>query len=155
AASLLGLAESGPPSRVALSRQAANPAPAPASSGLGRLALETHLALASQAVTSVRDALLANAHLIRPYLCWWDWLWPWFWRCDEVRVVETDDNGRFDVTIYHRCDDEPDLYFWVEYFLAGAWTPVYQPWRVCATYWDFDCASEVTIRVTDPRVPYC
>jgi hypothetical protein len=156
AASLLGLAESGPPSR-AISRTASSRAanPAPALGAAGGLALETHVALASPAVTSVRAALLANVHLIRPYLCWWRWLWPWFWRCDEVRVVETDDNGRFDVTIYHRCDDEPDLYFWVEYFLAGAWTPVYQPWRVCATHWDFDCTSEVTIRIADPRVPYC
>src|SRR5262249_39490312 len=117
--------------------------------------LETHAALASSAATTVRAALIDSAHLIVPYLCGWPWLWPWLWRCDEVRVVDTDDSGRFDVTIYHRCSDEPDLYFWVEYFIAGAWTPVYQPWRPCATYWDFDCASEVTIRVTDPRVPYC
>jgi hypothetical protein len=70
-------------------------------------------------------------------------------------VVDTEDNDRFDVTIAYLCNDQPDLYFWVEYFINSAWTTVYAPWRPCGTYWDFNCTSEVTIRVTDPRVRYC
>lgn len=156
AAALLALADSGPSKRAVSTLAAGRVAgAAPALRAVSGLALEAQVALTSSAVTSVRNALLDHAHLIRPYLCLWRWLWPWFWRCDEVGVVETDDNGRFDVTVYHRCDDEPDLYFWVEYFIDGAWTPVYQPSRPCATYWNYDCSSEVTIRVTDPRVPHC
>ena len=128
---------------------------AAAPSGMAQLPLEAHLALNSPSATIVRAALRESPFLIYPYICWWPWIWPWFWRCDEVAVIESDDNGRFDVTISHSCSDQPDLYFWVEYFIDGTWTTVYDPWRPCGTYWDFDCASEVTIRVTDPRVPYC
>ena len=120
-----------------------------------QLPIETRVALSSPSAQSVRRALIDNSVLIHPWLCWWWWLWPWWWRCDEVAVVDTDDNGRFDVTIAYPCSDQPDLYFWVEYYINGAWTTVYAPWRPCGTYWDYDCASAVTIRVTDPRVPYC
>jgi hypothetical protein len=120
-----------------------------------RLPVEARVALSSPSVESVRRALIDNAILIYPWLCWWWWIWPWWWSCDEVAVVDTDDNGRFDVTIAYPCSDQPDLYFWVEYYINNAWTTVYAPWRPCGTYWDYDCTSEVTIRVTDPRVPYC
>ena len=120
-----------------------------------QLPVESRLALSSPAVQSVRRALIDNAILIYPWLCWWWWIWPWWWRCDEVAVVDTDANGRFDVTIAYLCNDQPDLYFWVEYCINGVWTTVYAPWRPCGVYWDFDCSSEVTIRITDPRVPYC
>jgi hypothetical protein len=120
-----------------------------------QLSIESRVALTSPSAQSVRRSLIDNAVLIHPWICWWRWIWPWWWRCDEVAVVDTDDNGRFDVTISYPCDDQPDLYFWVEYFINNAWTTVYAPWRPCGTYWDFDCASEVTVRVTDPRVPYC
>ncbi len=121
----------------------------------GRLPVEARVALSSPSVQSVRRALIDNAVLIYPWLCWWWWIWPWWWSCDEVAVVDTDDNGRFDVTIAYPCSDQPDLYFWVEYYINNVWTTVYAPWRPCGTYWDYDCTSEVTIRVTDPRVPYC
>lgn len=116
---------------------------------------EREAALAASSATALRSGLLDHVDLIRPFLCGWDWLRPWFLRCDELAVVETDDNGRFDVTVWHLCSDQPDLYFWVEYFIDGAWTTVYEPWRPCGTYWDYDCTREVTIRLDDPRVPYC
>jgi hypothetical protein len=122
---------------------------------MGQLPVEARVALGAPTAQSVRKALIDNAHLIYPWVCWWWWLWPWWWRCDEVAVVDTDDNGRFDITIGYPCSDQPDLYFWVEYFINNAWTTVYAPWRPCGTYWDYDCTSDVTIRVTDPRVPYC
>ena len=143
------------PTARAAADTAAEAADAPVLARSAQLPMETRMALTAPAAITVRKALLEHAPLIQAYLCWWRWLWPWFWRCDELAVVDTDDNGRFDVTVAHLCSDQPDLYFWVEYFLNGVWTTVYAPWRPCGTYWDFDCASEVTLRITDPRVPYC
>jgi hypothetical protein len=111
-------------------------------------------AFASTSTLALRKELKANVELLIPYICSWEWLWPWL-ACDPLTTVETDENGRFDVTIFHRCDDQPDLYFWVEYFIGGVWTTVYAPGTRCATHWDYDCASEVTLRIYDPRVPYC
>ncbi len=76
----------------------------------------------------VREALISNIGIIKPWLCWLDWLHPWFYHCDEVAVLETDEQGRFDTTIWYSCfGDKPDLYFWVEYSIGGAWTTVYNP----------------------------
>jgi hypothetical protein len=155
AAALLGLAQGGRPVPTAINVESIGIDNSAALEGRTPLTVDTRVALTSPAVTTVRTALGQNTHLIWPYLCWWEWLWPWIWSCDEVTVVDTDDNGRFDVQIYYPCRDQPDLYFWVEYFINGVWTPVYQPSRACATYWNFDCASEVTLRVTDPRVSFC
>ncbi len=50
--------------------------------------------------------------------------------------------------IWYLCvGDHPDLYFWVEYSIGGAWTTMYHPPVRCNTYWDYACGSEVTIRV--------
>ncbi|OLE55334.1 MAG: hypothetical protein AUG51_03690 [Acidobacteria bacterium 13_1_20CM_3_53_8] len=117
--------------------------------------LETRAALMSSSTNLVRQALVDNVQLLRPYLCYWDWLW-WWYRCDELDVLETDAQGRFDTTIWYACCyDQPDLYFWVEYSIGGVWTPVYKPSIPCHTYWDYACGSEVTIHVTDPRAIPC
>jgi len=111
--------------------------------------------LTSQSLPIVRQALIDNVALILPYICWLDWFWTII-RCDEVAVVETDVNGRFDTNIWYLCfGDHPDLYFWVEYSIGGVWTTVYHPPIRCNTYWNFTCGSEVTLRITDPRVPWC
>ncbi len=111
--------------------------------------------LTSSSITIVRQALIDNVALILPYLCHLDWFWGYL-RCDELAVVETDSQGRFDTNIWYLCyGDHPDLYFWVEYCIGGAWTTVYKPPKSCNTYWNFVCGSEVTIRVSDPRVPWC
>lgn len=112
--------------------------------------------LTSVSTNFTRQALLDNAVLLRPYLCLWPWIWPYFYRCDEVAVIDTDNNGRFDTTILYPCSgDHPDLYFWVEYCIGGVWTTVYHPPLRCNTWWNYVCGSDVTIRVTDPRVPWC
>lgn len=112
--------------------------------------------LASVSTNSARQALLENAVLLRPYLCLWPWAWPYFYRRDEVAVIDTDNNGRFDTTIFYPCSgDHPDLYFWVEYCVGGVWTTVYHPPLRCNTWWGYVCGSDVTIRITDPRVPWC
>jgi hypothetical protein len=113
------------------------------------------LALHSASVVVVREALAANWRLILPWLCWWPWWW-WRFRCDEVATLTTDGQGRFETIVFYRCGgDKPDLYFWVEYDLGSGFETVYRPRIACHTHWDYQCGSEVVIRVTDPRVPGC
>ena len=155
----------GPPDKAfALSRQmlhpgaavAFNPQPDPPGDPILMLPQATQFALRSDAVSIVRKTLLDNLDLIRPWICRWPWLHRWFYTCDELRVVTTDDQGRFDTSIWYLCSgDKPDLYFWVEYAIGGTWTPVYRPPIACHVWWDYACGTEVTITVTDPRVPGC
>ena len=146
--------EPGPdPAPFQLQQVLLNPQPlASKVSLLSQLPLETRIALASRSVDTVRAELAANIKLIRPFLCLWPWFWPWL-RYDEIAVVDTDTQGRFDYTILYPCaGDKPDLYFWVEYQIGGVWTTVYNPPVRCNTYWDYACGTEITIRITDPRV---
>ncbi len=104
----------------------------------------------------IREALINNFTILHPYLCLFPRFWPYFYRCDELRTVLTDSQGRFDTTIFYQCgSDKPDIYFWVEYFIGDTWTTVYRPSIPCHTYWNYLCGSDVTIRVTDPRVDVC
>lgn len=111
-------------------------------------------ALHSAALPAVKQALLHLEPLVKLRLCDWPWFWP-FWRCDEVAVLETDEQGQFDDTAWFSILDEPDLYFWVEYCIGGVWTTVYRNRVACDTHFNYTCGSEVTIRVSDPRVPWC
>ena len=112
--------------------------------------------LRSESVLQVREVLANNFELIKPYLCALQVLHPYWLSCDELATVITDANGRFDLYVKYPCfGDHPDLYFWVEYPIGGAWTTVYQPSKYCATHWNYACGSEVTIRVYDSRVPGC
>jgi hypothetical protein len=134
-----------------------NPQPLPPreSMALAQLSQKTKTLLSASSATALRQGLVANLDLIRPYLCYWRWLW-WRYRCDEVAVVQTDDQGHFDATIWYPCfGDHPDLYFWVEYSIGGVWTTVYRPPVPCNIHWNYPCGSEVIIRITDPRVPPC
>jgi hypothetical protein len=125
------------------------------SNQVNSIPFSTRANLSSGSITVVRQALLDNVQLILPYLCWLPWFWP-FVRCDEVAVVETDENGWFDTNFWYLCfGDKPDLYFWVEYAIGGTWTTVYHPPIRCNTYWNYQCGQKVTIRVTDPRVSWC
>ncbi|MBP7687069.1 MAG: hypothetical protein KA765_04150 [Thermoflexales bacterium] len=132
-----------------------NPQPLPPKTAT--LAFESRAALTAGSIGLVREALIKQVELIKIYWCDWDWLWPWFrYDCDELAVVETDEHGRFDTTIYYPCfGDKPDLYFWAEYSIGGTWTTVYHPSMRCNTYWNYACGTEVTLRVTDPRVHGC
>ncbi len=138
----------------------APPAP-PATGAAGEVArerlapLDLDRRLASSSPAVLRAALADNWKLLLPYFCWWRWWWGWF-RCDELRVLTTDPNGRFQATIPYLCTgDKPDLHFWVEYDLGNGFETVYDPPIACSTYWDYACGTEVTIRVSDPRVPGC
>jgi hypothetical protein len=114
--------------------------------------LKTRLLSSSSQI--VRDSLVANIELLRPYLC----LWPYWWRfrCDEITVVETDGTGHFEASVKYLCNgDKPDLYFWVEYLIGGVLETVYRPPIACNTYWNYACGNEVVIEVDDARVPAC
>lgn len=137
-----------------------NPQPLPPRENLSRLMslpIETVAGLTSPSVPVIRQALQDNVALIRPYICWWPWIWPWFCTCDEITAITTDAHGRFDTTIWYPCfGDHPDLYFWVESNIGGSWTTVYHPNPTCCnTYWNYVCGSEIILRVTDPRVIPC
>jgi hypothetical protein len=107
-------------------------------------------------VIQLRRELLENYHLIFPYFCYWKWIWPYFYSCDELAVIETDDQGRFDRNIKYFCfGDKPDIYVWVDYFINGQWVTVYNPGRACNTYWNYACGTEININITDNRVPHC
>jgi hypothetical protein len=119
------------------------------------LPAETKTALSSQSADAVKQTLAANIGLIRPFICGWPWLWPFFLHCDEVAVVLTDKLGQFQTNMWYLCNgDHPDLYFWVEYQIGSAWTTVYHPPMQCSTQWNYPCGTEVTIPISDPRVPW-
>ena len=104
---------------------------------------------------NIREAILNNFQLFHPIFCITPWLWPYFYKCDEIKVVYTDDNGDFDTEIvYSLFGDKPDLYFWVEAFIDGQWETVYKPSMPCNIYWNYTCARHVNIIVTDPRVQW-
>ncbi len=114
---------------------------------------ELVLQLGTSSTEVLRSVLSENWKLIYPWFCVWPW---WQFRCDEVAVVTTDDYGRFEANIsYPRLGDHPDLYFWVEYDFGSGYETVYHPPIPCHTYWNFSCGSEVTVRVSDARVPGC
>ncbi len=104
----------------------------------------------------IRQALLENFRILHPYICLEPLFWPYFYSCQELLVLDTDGQGRFDGTVFYNClGDHPDLYFWVEYCIGGEWTTVYQPPKPCNTYWNYECGCEVILRVSDPRVDVC
>ena len=130
---------------------ALNPQPLPPSPDFPVL----EAVLQSRSPTILRSALIENWKLLIPWFCYWP-RWWWWLTCDELAVVTTDAHGRFERTIFYPCwGDKPDLYFWVEYDFGSGFEQVYRPPLACHTWWDYACGSEVTIRVTDPRVPGC
>ncbi|MGJ7032028.1 hypothetical protein [Niabella hirudinis] len=110
--------------------------------------------LLSGSLDQIRNTIVNNYELLHPWFCLWPRWWPWLYRCTERKVVYTDANGRFDASILYRCfGDRPDVYIWVEYLVNGVWTTVYDPPRPCNTYWNYNCGTELSIHITDPRVP--
>jgi hypothetical protein len=140
-------------------RVALNPQPLPPKAMTISMPVELRSSLITNSARVLREALVEHIELLRPFWCHWDWLdpylFPYFYRCEELAVIETDENGRFDTTIWYPCSDRPDLYFWVESSVGGSWETVYHPPIRCNTYWNFACGSEVTLRIRDPRVHGC
>jgi len=131
-----------------------NPQPEVPSAAASRFSPIVLHQLQAAAVPVVRAALIDNYQLILPYLCMWPWWWGWF-DCDEVAVVDTGTSGRFQRILVHDCNDQPDLYFWVEFDFGSGYEIVHKPLIACNTHWDYACGTDVTITVTDARVPAC
>jgi len=116
----------------------------------------------------VRKAIVDHFDVLRPYFCWWPWFYPYFFKSDLITTVYSDTNGFFDTSFLHFycchsrrerfintcCDSEPDLYFTIDYQINGVWTSVYKPCLPTSTIWNYACGSDITLRITDPRVPW-
>jgi hypothetical protein len=129
------------PAAAAMSTRAAM------SEGASPLASQAMLALRTvSSAAELRRQLVGIADLVKIYLCELHWIWRWF-DVDCLWTVEADEHGRFGRFIVYRCNDQPDLYFWVEQQQSGAWVTVYHPSVACHTYWNYDCATEITINI--------
>lgn len=123
---------------------------------LAAMAPKLQPVLQSPSTQVVRKALLEHLELIQPYLCYFPWFWPYITRYDEIAAVYTDPDGQFEHSFFYwACNDKPDLYFWVEFCVGGAWTTVLKNGVPCHTYWNYASGSEVVLEVNDPLVPYC
>jgi hypothetical protein len=121
---------------------------------VARLSDKLKMELYSPSVDKIRKALIANTSLFHPFLCFLPRFFHRFYRSEEIATVETNYQGVFETEfLYLASGDHPDLYFWVEYCIGSEWTTVYRPPIPCHTYWDYPCGSDVTIPITDPRVP--
>ena len=106
--------------------------------------------LQTNSVGALRQVLADNFQEIQyfPHFCW-------LHRCVELSVVETDESGYFDTSIWESCfNPNHNYYMWVEYLIDGVWQSVYAPDYCSGAFWNYACGSEVTLTVTDPRVPF-
>lgn len=103
----------------------------------------------------MRKALVELA-VLYPWWCWYPWLDPYFtYEVDCWWEVWTDSSGSFEKTFVHSCADTPDIYLWVEQFIAGSWKTIYARGPRCDTHWNYACGTEITIRVTHPDAIVC
>jgi hypothetical protein len=105
---------------------------------------------ASSNTMEIRRQLLQLGPVLYPYWCLFPYIWR-FYKKDCIRTVDVDATGRFNTTIYYDCNDQPDLYFWVEQIQDGVWTTVYQPNVACHTHWNYICGTEVVINAPNAR----
>jgi hypothetical protein len=101
-------------------------------------------------IERLRDLIIANIAVFRPYLCLF--LAGWY-PMTLLGTACTDVNGRFNETVILLCGTEqPDLYFKVKQCISGCLRYVYEPKPVpCYTYWDHPSGEEVNLLVTDPQ----
>ncbi len=146
----------------AAAKPAARPPAAPAVqpetiqlSALHAVPAATITSLQASSAVVLRQSLAANLALYRPFFCVWPWWWLLFERCVEIGTVMTDAQGAFDLDHWQLVGEETSVYVSVQYSIGGVWTNVYAPPLACNVYWNYACGSDITIRVTDPRVPAC
>jgi hypothetical protein len=108
---------------------------------------------ASQSLSAFRNALIANADLVRPLLCRF---LPFVTR-QLVATTTTDECGRFNAWFSQGCSsDTPDLYFVAYRRFGSCRILIYEPLPVaCHVHWNYDCGSEVTLHSTSPLAPTC
>ncbi len=110
-------------------------------------------AIISNSITSIKSSILENYQLLHPYFCLWPWVWPWLYRCTEIGVATTDCNGHFDLRYWNF--GKKNVYIWVEVLIDGNWVTVYNPPKPCYTHWNYECGTEINVRLTDPRIRQC
>jgi hypothetical protein len=103
-----------------------------------------------------RQALVDNAVLIRPLLCWF---YPRWVTTRRIGTATTDDCGHFRTTIFKSFfnPDQPDLYFRATQRLFGFLdVTIYAPTPIaCHTWWDYVCGTEVSLYTTHPLAITC
>ncbi len=105
--------------------------------------------------SQLRNALLAQVELLAPYLCALEWMWYWF-HTDLIKCVCTDEQGRFETTIWYPCaGDKPDLYFKAVQCIGGTLHTLYDPGVACHTHWNYVCGTEVVLETDDPAAITC
>ncbi|MCO5760611.1 MAG: hypothetical protein NHG36_03725 [Chromatiaceae bacterium] len=105
--------------------------------------------------SQLRSALIAKATILATFICNLKWLWYWF-HTDLIKSVCTDEEGRFETTIWYRCaGDKPDLYFKAVQCIGGTLHTLYDPGVACYTYWDYACGTEVVLETHDPAAITC
>lgn len=103
-----------------------------------------------------QKALIDNAIIIRPLLCWF---FPMLVTKQKVATATTDACGKFQTVFFRSCNDTdiPDLYFKAHQRLFGFFDiTIYEPLPVsCYTYWDYICGTEVTLYTSHPLAHIC
>ena len=121
---------------------------------LPEIGIELKQQLSSGNLNNIRKAIAENYSLLHPWFCLWPWWWSYFYRCNELAVVETNANGKFEKIVTYNCfGDKPDIYIWVEYLINGVWTTVYKPPKPCNTNWNYVCGTPINIHISDSQVP--
>ncbi len=103
-----------------------------------------------------QNALIENAILIRPLLCW---LYPKWVTMQLVATTHTDECGHFQTIFYKGFNnpDTPDLYFKAKQKLFGFLNVyVYAPTPIsCHTWWNYKCGTEVNLYSSSPWAQTC
>ena len=106
----------------------------------------------AKSANEIRAQLLQLDYLLTPFWCFFPYIWHHY-RKDCIRTIDVDKTGHFSTSIYHNCNDQPDLYFWVEQLQDGVWTSVYKPSVACNTHWNYICGTHIVINA--PNAEAC
>ena len=106
----------------------------------------------AKSANEIRAQLLQLDYLLTPFWCFFPYIWHHY-RKDCIRTIDVDSTGHFSTSIYHNCNDQPDLYFWVEQLQDGVWTTVYKPSVACHTHWNYTCGTHIIINT--PNAEAC
>lgn len=105
-------------------------------------------------VEEFRQALIANASLIRFIFCW---LYPRWVTGTLVATATTDRCGNFETYIFLSCfHPSVNLYFTASVNFFGFDFQIYGPVPIsCYTYWNYQCGTKVTLHTDSIFAPCC
>jgi hypothetical protein len=103
---------------------------------------------------SLRQTLVANAALIRFWICEFFPIWV---TKTLVATAATDRCGEFQAFVFLSCfSPNPNLYFTATVSFFGFPIYIYDPTPVaCYTHWNYQCGSEVTLYTSSVFAPCC